>query len=211
MSKGSVNARPAVLSLLVAALLVAAVSLVFRAGRPPGDDSPEAGFTRDMMVHHAQAVEMADIVRDKTRSEEIRTLATDITLTQQAQIGQMRGWLDVWGLPITGTKPAMSWMGDPTTRAMPGMASSKEINTLRRASPEKADEQFLKLMIPHHQAAIPMAEAVLKRTDRPEVEQFARAISSSQKAEVRTMKEMLRARGVSPPKDAPAMQMNGNG
>ena len=211
MSKGSVNARPAVLSLLLTALLVAALFLFFRAAGPPGDDSPEAGFARDMMVHHAQAVEMADIVRDKTRSEEIRTLATDITLTQQAQIGQMRGWLDVWGLPITGTEPAMSWMGDPTTGAMPGMASSKEINTLRQASPEKADEQFLKLMIPHHQAAIPMAEAVLKRTDRPEVEQFARAISSSQKAEVRTMKEMLRARGVSPPKNTPAMHMDDSG
>jgi hypothetical protein len=55
--------------------------------RPPGDGSPEAGFARDISVHHAQAVEMAEIVRDRTESEEVRTLATDIALTQQAQIG----------------------------------------------------------------------------------------------------------------------------
>jgi uncharacterized protein (DUF305 family) len=34
-----------------------------------------------MSVHHAQAVEMAEIVRDRTESEEVRTLATDIALT----------------------------------------------------------------------------------------------------------------------------------
>ena len=32
---------------------------------------------------------MAEIVRDKTESEVIRTLAADIALTQQDQIGQM--------------------------------------------------------------------------------------------------------------------------
>ncbi len=74
-----------------------------------------------------------------------------------------------------------------------------------------ADEQFLKLMVPHHQAAVPMAEAALKRTDRPEVERLARAIVNSQKAEVRTMKDMLRARGASLPESKPAMRMKGDG
>ena len=64
-----------------------------------------------MMVHHAQAVEMAEIVRGKTESEDVGTLAPDIALTQQGQIGQMQGWLQVWGLSPTGSEPAMSWMG----------------------------------------------------------------------------------------------------
>lgn len=45
---------------------------------------------------------MAEIVRDGTESEEIRTLAIDVALTQQGQIGQTQGWLAVWGLPATG-------------------------------------------------------------------------------------------------------------
>ena len=85
--------------LLVVAILVAVASLyLLVTSRPPGEGSAEAGFARDMTVHHAQAVEMAEIVRDRTESEQIRTLATDIALTQQAQIGRMGGWLDVWGL-----------------------------------------------------------------------------------------------------------------
>ena len=97
----------------------------------PAEDSAEAGFARDMMVHHAQAVQMAEIVRDKTESEEIRTIAADIALTQQAQIGQMQGWLAVWGLPTTGPEPPMAWMGHPMEGRMPGMATPEQIDDLQ--------------------------------------------------------------------------------
>jgi uncharacterized protein (DUF305 family) len=183
---------PLLLLALVAAFFAGASLALLMAPKPPGDDSPEAGFARDMMVHHAQAVQMAEIVRFKTESEEIRTLATDITLTQQAQIGMMHGWLDVWGLSPTGTEPAMAWMGHPTEGPMPGMATPEEINRLREAPPEEADEQFLWLMIRHHRSAIPMAEAILERTDRPEVRQLAEAIAASQRQEIRTMEAMSR-------------------
>ena len=183
------------------ALFVALVDLV--SSRDPGDSSAEAGFARDMSVHHAQAVEMAEIVRDKTESEEMRTMAADIALTQQAQIGQMQGWLDAWGLPPTGTEPAMSWMGHPTEGRMPGMASPEEINRLRNAPPDEADKIFSRLMIPHHKAALPMARAVLERTDRPEVKRLATAIIASQKGEITIMQEMLKSRGEKPEQGSP--------
>ncbi len=165
----------------------------------PAEDSAEAGFARDMMVHHAQAVQMAEIVRDETESEEIRTMAADIALTQQAQIGQMQGWLAVWGLPATGTGPAMTWMGHPTEGRMPGMASPQELDELQRATSEEADVLFLQLMIPHHEAATPMAEAVLEETDRPEVERLAGAIIASQQSEIQLMQGLLNQRGASVP------------
>ncbi len=172
--------------------------------RPPGDDSAEAGFARDMAVHHAQAVQMAEIVQRRTESDEIRLLATDIALTQQGQIGQMQGWLAAWRLPQTGGEAPMSWMGHPTGGSMPGMASPEEINALETLPPDEADKQFLRLMIPHHEAAIPMSEAVLAETDRPEVEQLAGAIAASQQGEIQVMQDLLRSRGASPPQEAPA-------
>jgi uncharacterized protein (DUF305 family) len=197
-----------VVAVAVAAAAGAALASLFSGGAPtdlpaeaadigaPSDSSPEAGFARDMMVHHAQAVEMAEIVRDKTGSEEIRTLAADIALTQQAQIGQMQGWLQVWDLPPTGTEPAMSWMGEPHEGRMPGMASPEEINNLQQAPPEEAEALFLQLMIPHHEAAVPMAQAVLEETDRKEVERLAGSIMASQQAEIELMRGLLQRRGV---------------
>jgi uncharacterized protein (DUF305 family) len=161
---------------------------------PPGDDSPEVGFARDMIVHHGQAVQMAEIIRNKTESDDIRLLASDISLTQQGQVGMMQGWLGVWGLPTTGSEPAMAWMGHPTDGLMPGMAAPDEIDRLSKLPPKRADVLFLRLMINHHEAAIPMAQAVLGRTDQPEVEQLARSIKATQKAEIENMKAMVNER-----------------
>ena len=195
---------PLVLLLLAATVLFAAVAFgLYLSNRGPGDASAEAGFARDMSVHHAQAVEMAEIVRDKTESEEIRILASDISLTQQGQIGRMQGWLALWDLPPTGPNPAMTWMGHPTEGRMPGMASPEEIERLQEASPEEADRLFLQLMIPHHEAAVPMARAAIDRTDHPDVESLAEGIIASQRGEIRVMQDLLEERGAEVPSGGP--------
>ena len=192
--------------LLIVAILVAVTFLyLWATSRPPGENSAEAGFARDMMVHHAQAVEMARIVEGKTNDPEMRSLAADMALTQQAQIGQMQGWLDVWGLPPTGTEEPMAWMGHPTDGPMPGMATPQEIERLGELPPDKADEMFLRLMIPHHEAAIPMAQAVMERSDNPVVDAFAEKVVASQRVEVRNMQQMLEAMGAPPAKEDPSM------
>jgi uncharacterized protein (DUF305 family) len=160
---------------------------------PPSEDSAEAGFARDMFVHHAQAVQMAEIVRDRTQSDAMRLLASDISLNQQAQIGIMQSWLQVWAWLPSGTEPAMAWMGHPMNGPMPGMASPQERDRLYDLPPNTADVLFLRLMIVHHQAAIPMAEAIVKRTDEPYVRQLAHSIVVSQRAEIENMKAMIEA------------------
>lgn len=186
---------------IVAVFAVAVAALLgFLAGSSlqddaPGDDSAEAGFARDMAIHHAQAVEMAEIVRDRTTDPEIRLLASDIALTQQSQIGRFQGWLDAWGLPATGADDPMTWMGHPTSGRMPGMASPEDVTSLQTLAPEEMDVRFLQLMIPHHQAGVLMADAIMDMTDRPEVEALARGISESQAAEIEYMRELLTARG----------------
>ena len=213
-SRGASTLLIPVLALAVVVLFGLSVWL-WTVAREPGNDSAEAGFARDMSAHHAQAVTMSEIVRDRTESERIETLATDIALTQQAQIGQMQGWLDLWGLPAAGTEPPMAWMGMPMEGPMPGMATQKEVNALREMPLEEMSEQYLRLMIPHHKAAIPMANAVLERTDNPAVERFAEAVIAAQRAEIETMQQMLQERGVpvgnEGPSDMEGMDMPGQG
>ena len=104
---------------VVAVLAAGAALAMLFASLRPGNDSAEARFARDMIVHHGQAVQMVEIIRDKTDSDSMRLLASDISLTQQGQIGIMQGWLQVWGLPITSSEPAMAWMGHPTDGECP--------------------------------------------------------------------------------------------
>ena len=167
-----------------------------------------------MSVHHAQAVEMAQIAQQKTNDEQVRNLASDIALTQQAQIGQMQGMLSVWGLPVSGSGERMQWMGMETEGRMLGMASPEELNELRNAEGEEADELFLRLMIPHHQAAVPMAEAVIERSDNEAVTNLAESIIASQKAEIQNMRDLLDRKGGKPPEDSSqsmsGMQMGGD-
>lgn len=188
------------LLLLAFALLLAAVSLGlgFWLGRgrlAARADSPAAGFARDMAAHHAQAVEMAVLLRDRTEDPEMRQLALDILLTQQAQIGQIRGWLVAWGLPQASTEPAMAWMGMPTTGLMPGMATAEELEALRSAQGLAAEGLFLQLMIRHHQAGVAMAQAILERDPPPEVGSLAQSIVASQQSEIAYMQGLLEQKG----------------
>ncbi len=181
---------PLILGLAALALAIMAVTAI-ESGRPPGDTSLEAGFARDMMVHHDQAVTMAMLIRDRTDDPVLRSMATDMVLTQQNQIGQMFGWLNVWGLPATGTQLAMAWMGHPATGLMPGMATPQQIADLASLTGPEADIAFLNLMIPHHQAAIPMAQAALDNSDVPAVRDLARQILAAQEIEIANMQTML--------------------
>lgn len=187
----------AAVAVTVAGLVVAAVAAGVIAQSPseqmaaPAEDSVEVGFARDMSVHHAQAVEMAELIRERTDDPSIEQLAVDISLTQQAQIGQMRGWLDVWGRSPSSAGPPMAWMHEPVEGPMPGMATPAELNRLRELQGSAADELFLTLMLKHHQAGVAMAEAALDRTDEPVVRRLARAVASAQANEQTAMRQML--------------------
>ncbi|WP_066949846.1 DUF305 domain-containing protein [Microtetraspora fusca] len=192
------------------ALLAATVvwGALMRPGAPP-DTSPEAGFARDMQVHHSQAVRMSMIVRDRTRDEETRRLAYDIALTQQQQIGQMYAWLETWGLPQTSSGRPMAWMKGrhhvemtakpeqptPESPPMPGMATSRQLKELEQASGRDAEVRFLRLMIAHHQAGVQMAEAALSLSDDPQVRRMATSMVAAQQSEIDLMERMLVARG----------------
>jgi len=192
----------------VAALLLGVVlgGLLLGGETEPSDTSPEAGFARDMSVHHEQAVELAFIIRDRTDDPDIRLLAYDIINTQRAQIGMFSGWLQQWQLSQTTTRPPMEWashdheMSVSSYDDMPGMASDADIERLKHLSGVAAERLFLKLMIAHHEGGIEMAQAVLPLTDRDEVKMLATTIVNGQTAEIDQMQQMLAERQGAPNK-----------
>ncbi|WP_406086112.1 DUF305 domain-containing protein [Streptomyces virginiae] len=182
------------------------------APRTPGLRSPDAGFARDMAVHHQQAVEMSFIVRDRTQDEAVRTLAYDIANTQANQRGMLLGWLDLWGLPkVLADEPPMSWMGasgghgghagHDTAKPgalMPGMATKEELDRLGAASGRDAEVLFLQLMTDHHKGGVAMAEGCAQRCETPVERALAQGMVDAQRSELTLMEDMLRQRGAAP-------------
>lgn len=190
-------------------VIVGGWMLGYTAVRVPGDGSPEAGFARDMIDHHSQAVEMSFILYGRTEDEMIRILAYDIISTQQAQIGMMLGWLDLWGRTFGGTQPPMAWMDMPMDGPMPGMATQADINRLRELQGGEATALYIQLMILHHRGGVLMAEGVLARTNDPVVRNLAQSIVDSQTSEIATMQQLLQERGYPPVPDTPLMDHEG--
>lgn len=194
---------------LVAVALVTALVAVLGAlwivqsrSSAPAEWSADAGFARDMQTHHAQAVEMAFLARDRSSDPELRTVAYDIITSQQQQAGQMYGWLVQWGLPQTGSRPPMAWVGEEHAEAhssadgtMPGLATKEQLDELRNATGVEAERIFLRLMIAHHEGGVAMAEAAVAEARTPEVKTLAGAIASAQASEIELLQRMLADRG----------------
>jgi len=188
-----------------AALILGLVLGALLLGDEPTPDtaSAEAGFARDMSVHHAQAVEMAFLIRDRTDDPAIRSMAYDIINTQRAQLGMFSGWLQQWDLSQTDASiDPMAWadghamagmegMSIDSYDDMPGMASDGQLDELAAAQGVEAEKLFLDLMIEHHRGGVDMAEAVLPLTERDEVQYLADTIVKGQQAEIDTMEQML--------------------
>ncbi|AQS69903.1 DUF305 domain-containing protein [Streptomyces pactum] len=193
-----------------AAALVAAGAITYAgagddgAGRVPTADSADAGFARDMSVHHQQAVEMSYLVRDRTKDEEVRRLAYDIAQTQANQRGMMIGWLDLWGLPKVSSDPPMTWMGMGDTPSagegslMPGMATDAEMEQLATLDGKRAEVYYLQLMTEHHRGGVHMAQGCADKCAVGVEKRLAQGMVESQESEIRLMTDLLKERGAKP-------------
>ncbi|MFI8432555.1 DUF305 domain-containing protein [Streptomyces sp. NPDC079020] len=186
--------------------------------RVPSAASADAGFARDMAVHHQQAVEMSFIVRDRTKDEDVRRLAYDIANTQANQRGMLLGWLDLWELPKVAPdgRPPMAWMApgsgghqghDMAGTAgpagkdgalMPGMATRAELEELGTLDDGRAEVFYLQLMTDHHKGGVAMAEGCAELCTVPVERRLARGMAEAQQSELDLMADMLAARGAKP-------------
>ncbi|WP_328555881.1 DUF305 domain-containing protein [Streptomyces sp. NBC_00358] len=169
--------------------------------RTPAADSADAGFARDMAVHHQQAVEMSYIVRDRTKDVEVRRLAYDIAQTQANQRGMLLGWLDLWELPKVSADAPMTWMGMGDMASgkdgslMPGMATNTEMKRLGTLDGKQAEIFYLQLMTDHHKGGIHMAEGCVAKCTVGVEKRLAQGMVDAQQSEIKLMADMLKERG----------------
>jgi uncharacterized protein (DUF305 family) len=146
-------------------------------------NDPDIAFVTQMIPHHQQAVEMADILLGKTGVDpRVVDLATQIKAAQGPEITTMTSWLKSWGQPSPEPMDGM---------AMDGMMSPDDMNALTNASGADSSKLFLQQMIQHHQGAIDMANEELSTGKNADALALAKTIADAQTAEIAKMNEIL--------------------
>jgi uncharacterized protein (DUF305 family) len=151
-------------------------------------NNADVTFAQRMIPHHQQAVAMAALADNHAVDAEVKKLAGAIEAAQGPEITTMTGWLTAWGQPA----PAASMGGtNMPGMDMPGMMSDDDMAKLSAASGKNFDEEFLHMMIEHHQGAISMAQDDVAKGKNPDATALAKQIITSQQAEIGTMKTIL--------------------
>jgi uncharacterized protein (DUF305 family) len=138
-------------------------------------------FLDQMIIHHQSAVMSAQMMIADSARPELRDLAQRIIGGQQREIDQMRQWRQDWyGATNAGSTPDM----------MGGMMNRDQMRQMMGANVD-LDQMFLQMMIPHHEAAITIAEQALEQAEHPEIKTLAQEIISTQRAEIAKMQGYL--------------------
>jgi uncharacterized protein (DUF305 family) len=149
-------------------------------------DPSDVAFLRDMMVHHAQAIVMAEWARTRARNPSVRALAERIRVGQQPEIDAMRAMLTGWGQPA----PDLTHAQHEDHTGMPGMASPAELTALERSTGTSFDKMFLRLMIRHHQGAVTMSRKLADTGQDLRTGDLAQEIAVTQIKEIATMRKL---------------------
>lgn len=153
-------------------------------------NAQDVTFVKDMLPHHSQAVEMADMALSRDTTPKVKALARQIKGEQAPEISAMGGWLLGWG----GQVPAVDAMGASNMGGMSGgtgMMSADQMTSLDKASGTDFTRMWLMDMTGHHTGAVEMARIETTSGQSADAKQLATSIVSSQTAEIATMKELL--------------------
>jgi len=162
----------------------------------------DISFMQGMIHHHAQAVEMVDLLRTRSRNRKLQALGNRISISQTDEMKYMKQWLEDRGQPTVMAHAQMdhSAMGHDmkamgSMPLMPGMLTPPQMQALAKASGPAFDHLFLTGMIQHHTGALIMVEDLFDTAGAGQdnvLYDFATDVDNTQRAEIEIMKSMLK-------------------
>jgi uncharacterized protein (DUF305 family) len=150
-------------------------------------NATDVAFATEMIPHHRQAVEMAQMVIDRGATPAIKALASRIKAAQGPEITTLSGFLAIFGQPVPSAGMSMPHGGHAAT----GMMSADDMAQLQKASGQALEKMFLEMMIRHHQGAIEMSSTELGSGTYVPARDLAATITKAQSAEIAHMASLL--------------------
>lgn len=155
-----------------------------------GATAADIKFMQGMIGHHAQAVEMVELLFKNTTDPNMKMLGLRIKASQDDEINMMRAWLTDHGAEIPGPHHHHTKEG-----FMPGMLTQEEMDALAAAKGVEFDRLFLMGMIKHHGGAIQMVRELFNTPGAGQeggIYAFASDVDSDQRMEIDRMGMMLK-------------------
>jgi uncharacterized protein (DUF305 family) len=151
----------------------------------------DVDFMQGMIHHHAQALVMTSMVRDRAASRDLAILARRIELAQEAEIGTMERWLNARDEEVPDAEDHRDDHGGQGL--MPGMVGHAELEKLAATDGRRFDRMFLEYMIRHHQGALTMVGQLRANEGgvEPEIDLFVRHVDSDQNIEINRLAGLL--------------------
>lgn len=152
-------------------------------------NSADVSFATEMIPHHGQAIEMADMALKQATNADVKAMAQTIKDAQDPEVVRMSGWLKGLGAPV----PSMS-MSSSSMAGMDhgqGMMSDADMASLAKATGTAFDRMWVQMMIQHHEGAVTMAKTELAQGQNSDAKQLAQSIITSQSAQIDQLKAML--------------------
>jgi uncharacterized protein (DUF305 family) len=167
-----------------------------KVGATPAD----VKFMQGMIHHHAQAIDMSELLKTRTGSEDMKKLALRIQVSQRDEIKMMQGWLRSHGQeapdPHAMHMPGMIMPGMDHGPMMAGMLTPEEMTHLAGLKGPAFDRYFLEGMIKHHGGAITMVKELFAAPGAAQdstIYAFASDVVADQQMEIDRMSGMLAA------------------
>jgi uncharacterized protein (DUF305 family) len=151
-------------------------------------------FVHHMIPHHYQAILMSQLAPQRAGDRRVRAIADRIRTEQGIEIDSMQGWQGREGLPVTDEVEAYHHMlQDPEMLEHMGMATPREMRRLKAIEGRAFDKMYIRLMIPHHQAAIRMAEEIAGTGEDVFIRSMAIDLISTQSRQVYDLRQIRKS------------------
>lgn len=143
--------------------------------------NPDQDFASLMKVHHMGALEMARLQVARGNDPELKQMAQQMISEQQQEITAFDAFLS--------NNKAQESGGDAFFRESMKQMDDMQMDMSQSGS---VDQQFARLMIPHHQGAIDMAQAYLRSgAQDAKLKSMAGQIINDQQKEIAALKAWL--------------------
>jgi len=149
-------------------------------GTTTQDQRPKANmagarFLDHMTLHHQQGIDMAKLASDRAQNPELKRMAQKMVKDHSRELDQMKSWRkDVFaGIPDA----------DVSLREI-------DLSDLKDAEGREFDQEFVRLMVQHHDDGIKIAQDASPKIENKKVKEFAQRLVKNQNDERRQLAQL---------------------